>query len=164
MLKTVDTKNNKLPINVSDSGPIEETYFLKIVDEIFPNIINDTRNNGITSKLSITDKLSIGSYIGVPITLSTGEIYATFCRYKLSPGNTLNYRVLFFLNAITDIATELIEKNVKTRFDYNEIKTRNVSVLDHIEIDVYYQPITNLNSDKITAYESLPRFNSTPYK
>ncbi|MBA6326622.1 EAL domain-containing protein [Colwellia sp. MB02u-6] len=160
----VDTKNEMLPINVSDSDPIEETYCAKIVDNVLPNIIHNTKKNDITSKLPITDKLSIGSYIGVPIKLSTGEIYGTFCCYKKSPDDTLNQRDLSFLNAIADIASELIEKNVETEFSHNEMKAKITSVLKQNKINIHYQPIFNLQSNKIIGYESLSRFNTIPYE
>jgi EAL domain-containing protein (putative c-di-GMP-specific phosphodiesterase class I) len=164
VLEVVNTKSNMLPINVNESVPIEESYCAKIVDNVLPNIIHNTKDNAVTSELSITDKLSIGSYIGVPIKLSSGRIYGTFCCYKMSPDDTLNQRDLSFLNAIADIATELIEKNVETETNYNEITERIVSILDHNEIDIHYQPIFSLKSNKIIGYESLSRFNTTPYQ
>ncbi|MFT6917752.1 MAG: EAL domain-containing protein (putative c-di-GMP-specific phosphodiesterase class I) [Cognaticolwellia sp.] len=164
VFKIVDAKNDMLPINVGDSDPIEETYCAKIVDNVLPNIIHNTKENHITNKLPITDKLSIGSYIGVPIKLSTGEIYGTICFYKQSPDDKLNQQDLSFLNAIADIASELIEKNVETEFSYNEMKAKITSVLEQNKIDIHYQPIFNLHSNKIIGYESLSRFNTTPYK
>lgn len=164
VFEVVNAKSNMLPINVNDSDPIEETYCARIVDEVIPNIICNTIEHAVTGKLPITDKLSIGSYIGVPIKLSSGEIYGTFCCYKLSPDDTLNQRDLSFLSAIADIATELIEKNVETEANYNEIMARIVSVLEQNKIDIHYQPIFNLKSNKITGFESLSRFNTTPYK
>jgi EAL domain-containing protein (putative c-di-GMP-specific phosphodiesterase class I) len=168
VFKNVDAKNKMLPFNVSDSDPIEETYCVKIAANVLPNIIHNTKENDITSKMPITDKLSIGSYIGVPIKLSTGEIYGTFCCYKKSPDDTLNHRDLSFLKAIADIASELIEKNVETEFSYNEMKVNITSVLEQNKIDIHYQPIFNFHSNKIIGYESLSRFNTitnkSPYK
>ena len=39
-----------------------------------------------------------------------------------------------------------------------------VSVLEQNKIDTHYQPIFSLKSNNITGYESLSRFNTTPYK
>jgi EAL domain-containing protein (putative c-di-GMP-specific phosphodiesterase class I) len=164
VIKIVDAKNEVSSINVGDSDPIDDTYCEKIVDNVLPNIINNTKENDITSKLEITNKLSIGSYIGVQIILSTGEIYGTFCCYKHSPDDTLNQRDLSFLNAIADIASELIEKNVEAEFSHNEMKVKITSVLEQNEINIHYQPIFNLHSNKIIGYESLSRFNTIPYE
>jgi GAF domain-containing protein len=60
--------------------------------------------------MSVTKKLNIGSYIGVPINLSDGKVYGTFCCYKSDHDKSLNDRDLSFLNLISEIATELIKK------------------------------------------------------
>jgi EAL domain-containing protein (putative c-di-GMP-specific phosphodiesterase class I) len=164
VFEVVNIKNNVLPINVNQSDPIEETYCAKIVDNVLPNIIHDTQENVIARELSITDKLSIGAYIGVPIKLSSGKVYGTFCCYKHSADDTLNQRDLSFLSAIADIATELIEKNIETESNHNEIMAGIVSVLEQDKISIYYQPIFNLKRNKIVGYESLSRFDTTPYK
>ena len=44
----------------------------------------------------MTDKLSIGSYVDVPIKLSSGEVDGNLCCYKISPNDTLNQRDLSF--------------------------------------------------------------------
>jgi hypothetical protein len=107
VFEVASSKSNMLPINVNDHEPIEETYYAKIVNNIIPsiipNIIHDTKEHALISKLFITDKLSIGSYIGVPIKYSSSKIHGTFCYYKLSPDDTLNKRDLPFLIAIGDI-------------------------------------------------------------
>jgi EAL domain-containing protein (putative c-di-GMP-specific phosphodiesterase class I) len=164
VINVLDAKNEMLSINVGDSDPIDDTYCGKIVGNVLPNIIHNTKENHITSKLPITDKLSIGSYMGVPIKLSTGEIYGTFCCYKQSPDDKLNQQDLSFLNAIADIASELIERNVETEFSHNEMKAKITSVLEQNKINIHYQPIFNLHSNKIIGYESLSRFNTIPYQ
>ncbi|MFT7431882.1 MAG: hypothetical protein ACI971_002357, partial [Colwellia sp.] len=164
VIKVLDAKNDMLSINVGDSDPIDDTYCEKIVDNVLPNIIHNTKENDITNSLPITEKLSIGSYIGVQIILSNGEVYGTFCCYKQSPDDTINQRDLSFLNAIADIASELIEKNVKTELSHNEMKAKITSVLEQNKINIHYQPIFNLRSNKIIGYESLSRFNTLPYK
>jgi EAL domain-containing protein (putative c-di-GMP-specific phosphodiesterase class I) len=164
IINAVDANSSMLPINIGDAQALEETYCGKIVDDILPNIINDTKSNDIASKLAITDKLSIGSHIGVPIALSSGKIYGTFCCYKQSTDNSLNQRDLSFLSAIAEIASELIEKKVESEFNYNELRKEISSVLDQNKIDIHYQPIFNLNSNRITGYECLARFKTIPYR
>ena len=164
VIKNVDSKNNTVPINAGDSDPLEKTFCNKIVDNELPNIIHDTQKNDITNNLAVTEALLIGSYIGVPITLSNGNVYGTLCSYKSSSDDTLNQRDLSFLNAIADIASVLIEKNIEIELKYKKIMTMVLFVLDHNKIDIHYQPIFSLESNKITGYEALSRFNITPYK
>lgn len=67
VFKFVDTQNETSPIKVGESDPLEETYCQRIVEHTLPNIIQNTKDNSITKILSVTDKLLIGSYMGVPI-------------------------------------------------------------------------------------------------
>jgi len=67
VFKFVDTQNEISPIKVGESDPLEETYCQRIVEHTLPNIIQNTKDNSITKILSVTDKLLIGSYMGVPI-------------------------------------------------------------------------------------------------
>ncbi|MGK0398095.1 MAG: putative signal transduction protein with EAL and GGDEF domain, partial [Gammaproteobacteria bacterium] len=164
VIKNVDSKNNTVPLTVGYSDPLDKTYCKKIVDNELPNIIHNTQNNDITNNLAVTEALLIGSYIGVPITLSNGIVYGTLCSYKSSPDETLNQRDLSFINAIADIASVLIEKNIEIELKQKKIKTKILSILDQNKIDIYYQPIFSLESNKITGYEALSRFNATPYR
>ncbi|MGO1297405.1 MAG: sensor domain-containing phosphodiesterase [Vibrio sp.] len=156
--------NNISPMDVGDADPLEETYCKRIADDSLSNIIHNTSENTITKALPITDKLSIGSYMGVPIVLSTGETFGTFCCYKKSSDYTLNKRDLSFLNAISDIASSLIEQNITFENECREIEERVQSVLNPEKIDIHYQPIYNLVTNHVSGFESLSRFVTKPYR
>lgn len=164
VFKFVDTGSTTTLINAGDSDPLEETYCKRIVDNELPHIIHDARKNAITRKLNVTDKLSIGSYMGVPIRFSTGKVYGTLCCYKVSPDETLNQRDASFLSAVAEIAGNLIEQNVEARNIHREITERIKSVLDSNKIDIHYQPIYSLHTNKISGFESLSRFFTEPYR
>lgn len=164
VFKFVDTESDNPPMHVGDSDPLEETYCQRIVDDSLSNITQNTSDNDITKELPITDKLSIGSYMGVPIVLSTGETFGTFCCYKESSDYSLNTRDLSFLNAISDIASSLIEQNITLENESREIEERVQSVLKPETIDIHYQPIYNLVTNHVSGFESLSRFVTTPYR
>lgn len=164
VFRFVDADNTHVTIAVGDSDPLEDTYCKRIVDNELDNIIHDTSKNNITKNLDVTDKLSIGSYLGVSIRLSNGKVYGTFCCYKNDPDTTLNARDLSFLNIIAEIVSSFIEKDLEEKFKHREVTERIRSVLDNNSIDIHYQPIYNLHSNKISGFESLSRFSSEPYR
>lgn len=164
VFKFVNAKNENAPIEVGDSDPLEETYCKKIVDNKLSNIIYDTSKNDITKKLSVTDTLSIGSYMGVPIMLSSGEVYGTFCCYKDASDETLNKRDLSFLNAISEIASDLIEANIATENIRRDSVKRIQSALDENKINIHYQPIYDVQTNQVAGFESLSRFTTEPYR
>lgn len=164
VFRFVDAENENSPIKAGDSDPLKETYCKKIVDNKLTNIICDTSKNDITRKLDVTDKLSIGSYIGVPIFLSNGEVYGTFCCYKNSSDKTLNQRDLSFLRAISEIASDLIETNFASEKTRRDSVKRIHSALEENKLNIHYQPIYNIQTNQIAGFESLSRFVTEPYR
>ena len=92
IFKLVDTKRRNEIVKVGNFDPINETYCNKLANNELDNIIPDTSKNSITRDMPVTKKLNIGAYIGVPITLSNGDIYGTFCCYNEQEDDTLNKR------------------------------------------------------------------------
>lgn len=164
VFRFVDAENEKSPVKVGNSDPLEETYCKKIVDNKLTNIIHDTSKNAITSRLKVTDTLSIGSYMGVPIMLSSGEVYGTFCCYKNSSDKTLNQRDLSFLRAMSEIASDLIETNIASEKTRRDSVKRIQSVLNENKLNIYYQPIYNIQTNQLAGFESLSRFITEPYR
>jgi transcriptional regulator with GAF, ATPase, and Fis domain len=112
VFKVVDNPSANKTVKVGNSDPINETYCHKITEKQLSPIITNSKINPITQIMPVTDKLNIGAYIGVPINLSNGKLYGTFCCYKSHHDESLNERDLSFLNMISEIATGLIEKNL----------------------------------------------------
>lgn len=164
LLKIVDTKHINPIVEAGASDPLNESYCKRITDNELDNIINDTKSNQITRDMPVTKKLNIGSYLGVPITLSSGDIYGTFCCYKEQKDETLNKRDLSFLQLVSDLASEIIDKQLQ---EFHEIETTKAKIIDVItnnNVKMHYQPIYSLKTNSPVGYESLSRFNSEPYR
>lgn len=164
VFKVVDNPSENQIVKVGNSDPIKETYCQKITDEKLNPIITNTEANSITKAMPVTKKLGIGSYIGVPINLSNGKLYGTFCCYKSHHDESLNERDLSFLNLISEIATGLIEINLSKRVSRNHTKSVIQQIITDNDINIYYQPIYSLRHNKVVGFESLARFFTTPYK
>lgn len=164
VFKFVDVDSESCPIRVGGSDPLEETYCKKIVDNQLDNIIHDTSKNDITKNLDVTAALSIGSYMGVPIRLSNGEVYGTFCCYKYSSDRLLNERDLSFLKAISEITSDLIESNIVFENSCRDCINQIQSVLNEDKLTIYYQPIYDVQIDRLVGFESLSRFMTEPYQ
>lgn len=164
VFRFVNAISDHPPVKVGNSDPLEMTYCKKIADSELPNIICDTGANDITRALSVTEKLSIGSYMGVPLILSNGDIFGTLCCFKKETSKSLNKRDLGFLKAISEIASNLLENLVEDEQKSQEIAQRIQSVLSPEKIDIHYQPILDLETNTVTGFESLSRFVSEPYR
>ncbi|MBA6415040.1 EAL domain-containing protein [Colwellia sp. 6M3] len=164
VFKLVDKQTSSSTVCVGNSDVIKETYCQKIADNQLDPIITDTKANPITNVMPITKELNIGCYIGVPIVLSDGGMYGTFCCYKSHPDDSLNGRDLTFLTLISEVAAELIEKNVQFEMLNKDAKLAIENVIKTKGIDIYFQPIFSLNTNKISGFEALSRFTSIPYR
>lgn len=162
--KVVDNPSENQIVKVGNADPITETYCQKITDDKLSPIITNTYANPITKAMPVTEKLGIGAYIGVPINLSNGKLYGTFCCYKSHHDESLNDRDLSFLNIISEIATGLIEKNLSKSISRNHAKSAIEQILSDNDISIYFQPIFSLKNNKVAGFESLARFFTTPYK
>jgi EAL domain-containing protein (putative c-di-GMP-specific phosphodiesterase class I) len=164
VFKVVDNPSENQIVKVGNADPINETYCQKITDEKLSPIITNTKANPITKAMPVTKKLGIGAYIGVPINLSNGKLYGTFCCYKSHHDESLNDRDLSFLNIISEIATDLIEKNLSKSVSHTHTKSVIQQIISDNDISMYFQPIYSLRHNKIAGFESLARFFTTPYK
>ncbi|TMP73379.1 hypothetical protein CWB76_00030 [Pseudoalteromonas sp. S1609] len=164
VFKVVDNPSENQIVKVGNADPIKETYCQKITDDKLSPIITNTYANPITKAMPVTEKLGIGAYIGVPINLSNGKLYGTFCCYKSHHDESLNDRDLSFLNIISEIATGLIEKNLSKSISRNHAKSAIEQIISDNDISIYFQPIFSLKNNKVAGFESLARFFTTPYK
>ena len=164
VFKVVDNPSENQIVKVGNADPINETYCQKITDDKLSPIITNTNANPITMAMPVTEKLGIGAYIGVPINLSNGKLYGTFCCYKSHHDESLNDRDLSFLNLISEIATGLIEKNLSKSISRNHAKSAIEQIISDNDISIYFQPIFSLKNNKVAGFESLARFFTTPYK
>lgn len=164
VFKVVDNPSENQIVKVGNADPINETYCQKITDDKLSPIITNTNANPITKAMPVTEKLGIGAYIGVPINLSNGKLYVTFCCYKSHHDESLNDRDLSFLNIISEIATGLIEKNLSKSISRNHAKSAIEQIISDNDISIYFQPIFSLKNNKVAGFESLARFFTTPYK
>lgn len=164
VFKFVDAGDSVVPLSAGQSDPLEDTYCKQIVDNRLPGIIPDARKNKITRALEVTERLSIGAYLGIPIVLSNGQVYGTFCCYKETQDDSLNDRDMSFLSAIAEISSNLIEHNIAAESKHRDIADAVKAVIDDNRLSIHYQPIYNLQTNQISGYECLSRFSAEPHR
>ncbi|GAA0397461.1 hypothetical protein GCM10009133_03120 [Cocleimonas flava] len=164
VFKYIDSKKESCVIKAGDSDPVNETYCHKIVNGEIPEHITDTLKNPITEKLDVTTALSIRHYMGVPIRIADGSIYGTFCCFNHKTDETIGERELSMLRIFADLAGKQIDSNIKSNLEKKEMTDRVISILDPSKLNMVYQPIYDIQQDKITGYESTLRVMTNPYR
>ncbi len=62
-----------------DGIPVENTFCTQLVDVQLPNVIQDARNDERVNDLDVMWDAGIGSYVGIPLRFSNGQIYGILC-------------------------------------------------------------------------------------
>lgn len=161
----VDVKqreNDPGPPRPGMSHLLEESYCQRLVDGRLPELIPDTRQEPEAMALPVTQALSIGAYMGVPIRFSNGRLYGTFCCYRNEADETLNERDMGFLRLFATVAGRLLERQINVRKSRAEMTARIRSVIDEARFNMVFQPIVDVAAQQVIGYEALTRFDVEP--
>jgi EAL domain-containing protein (putative c-di-GMP-specific phosphodiesterase class I) len=143
--------------------PLEDTYCKRITDGRLDHVIPDAAADPALAALAITDSLSIGAYVGVPIVLSDGSLYGSFCSFRRTPDPTLTPRDARFLSLVASLLSERLEADRAVQGRQAVELARVQAVLsDAGSPRIVYQPIVDLGSRTVWALEALSRFDAAP--
>ncbi len=162
VFRYVDSSWAKNPVQVGAGDPLEESYCARIVDGRMPELMNDAQMNACAAELPATFAIPVGAHVSVPIRMSDGSVYGTFCCFSRSADTSLNLRDLNLMRVFADIAGKMIERERRRDDSQHEIHDRILQVLGDDTLNIVYQPIYDLDKSAITGFESLARFTSTP--
>lgn len=149
-------------IKINDSDPLDDSYCQRVVDGRLPELIHDATKNPVAKQLPVTDALPVGAHLSVPIELSNGDIYGTFCAFSREADLTLQDRDLELMRTFSEIAAKRIEKELELKSLRKTIENRINAVLEGDSLSIVYQPIFRLHDHKVMGFESLARFNIEP--
>jgi EAL domain-containing protein (putative c-di-GMP-specific phosphodiesterase class I) len=164
LFRYVDSTAEKPPISVGDSDPLEESYCHYIVDGRLPQLIQDASCIPLAMALPATTALPVGAHISVPIVLSDGRIYGTFCCFKSVPDLTLLDRDLALMKIFAEFTGKQLERQFAANRAHDDMIQRVRSVIDAQNVTIVYQPIYDFVADRIVGFEALARFSAMPIR
>ena len=162
IFRYVDSSWTKNPVHVGGGGPLDESYCQRVVDGRLPELINDARVNPVAAELAATFDIPVGAHMSVPIHLSDGSIYGTFCCFSRGTDTSLNPRDLSLMRVLAELAGKMIDRERKSIVHHRASTERVRKVLNSDAIQIVYQPIIDLNQGAIAGFESLARFSAMP--
>lgn len=90
--------------------PLEGTFCKRVVEGSLPNVVPDASNDARVGGLEVTREAGIGSYVGVPLRLSSGRVYGTLCCLSHSPEPRLRERDAKFVGVLARLVADQIER------------------------------------------------------
>lgn len=129
-----------------------------ILDKKLPAVIPDLKRFPLAMKLPAARLPHIRSYVSVPVRLSDGTLYGTFCAAGLTSDKGLTKRDQSLMEVLAHAAAVIIEPDVVDRARRADIAERLAPILATGGPAVVLQPIVDLATGRRVGAEALSRF------
>jgi GAF domain-containing protein len=103
-------ENESFGMDKGGAYPLEGSYCQRMVLGQIPKAVRDTTENEELRDLELTKEAGIGSYVGVPITLSDGTLYGTICTASSAASPELADRDVQFMEVLAKIIASQLEQ------------------------------------------------------
>ena len=137
----------------------QETSLCQAVrDGDLPPVMPDLKAFPAAMALPAARLPRIRSFVTVPVRLSDGSLYGTFCAAGLTSDPELTERDRALMEVLASAAATLVEPGLRERARAEEVESRLRPVIDAGGPLVLLQPIVDLATGTRTGAEALSRF------
>ena len=164
VFRYVDSLSEDLPVRVGASDPLEDSFCQRVVDGRLPELMHDASRVAEARTLAVTAALPVGAHLSVPIRLSDGRVYGTFCCFSRCADDSLGERDVKTLRCFADMTARFIEEQVVEDRRRRDLLVRYAGVLDGERFHAAYQPIVRLPDRTVVGHEALTRFVDEPVR
>lgn len=158
VFRYVDTELAISPVRVGGSDPSEESYCRYVVAGEIPELLRDPSQHPVTAQLAVTHELPVGTHLSVPIVLSDGSVYGTFCCFAHRVVDSVAEEHVAALRVIADILGEYLETLEVDRRERDRQRRRVAELVVGRDVMVVCQPIERLEDGELLGMEALARF------
>lgn len=147
-----------LPMGPGYREPKENGYCWHILQGNLPELIQDPADFPLTQELAITHILPVGCHLNVPLRLSDGTVYGSFCALSRTPDRSMTERDVGVLRAFAALASEQIESNLEDDVRRSALQNTIGKLISGDRLTIFHQPIHVLSDNRAAGVECLARF------
>lgn len=162
VFRYVDAASEVSCVQVGTRDPLEESYCQYVVDGSLPQLLADPGKHPVSARLAVTTALGVGTHVSVPIHLSDGRVYGTFCCFGFEVTTSVEPRDLLAVRMLAQVVAGYVEELDVEERDRRRRRDEITALLDDPSaITMLFQPLVGLATGDIVAVEALARFAST---
>ncbi|WP_163008287.1 GAF domain-containing protein, partial [Pseudomonas viridiflava] len=109
-----------IPLSPGDVLEMSAGYCRGVVSGELPGLIRDTGQLPAAMAIPQTPGLPIGAHMSVPIHLSDGRLYGTFCCFSHAPDPGLTERDLKMMKVFAELIAERLESDLQMVRDHDD--------------------------------------------
>jgi len=162
VFRFVDEDDGAPRLDVGASDPRESSYCQRVVDGRLPELIPNAGENAEALTLPATQQIPIGAHLSVPIRLEDGSVYGTLCCFDRRPDTSLNERDLGMMRVFADFAARQLERQRARKRRDRAVEAKIREVLDQRHFHMLFQPMHDLDAQRVAGFEALARFTAVP--
>lgn len=147
-----------LPHKPGLKEPQEESFCYHILHGRLPELIQDAADYPLAQTLPITKALPVGCHLNMPLRLSTGAVYGSFCFLSRAADRSITERDMGVIRAFAALALEQIEGDLETEMRLSALSAAVDEVIEKRLLAIVHQPIVALQSGRAVGVEGLARF------
>lgn len=158
----LEVVESSIPFLFSEGSRAEQRTSLcqAVRDGDLPPVMPDLKAFPAAMSLPAARLPRIRSFVTVPVTLSDGSLYGTFCAAGLTSDPELTERDRALMEVLASAAATLVEPGLRERTRAQEVEARLAPVITAGGPVVLLQPIVTLATGVRTGAEALSRFPS----
>lgn len=129
---------------------------------MFGRTVGDIADEPRLVERPLLRELRVRALLEVPIVLADGSVYGTLGCLSRTPRPELGDRQLALLRAFADVVAQRVEVAHEVGSRARAQRRRILEVISSGQPNVVFQPIVELGSGRVAAYEALSRFAAEP--
>lgn len=145
-------------VTPGEGDPLDETYCAHVVAGRVPAFLPDPREHPVTAALEVTEALPVGTHLSVPLRLSDGSVYGTFCGFNHEVRSELTEEDLEVVRLVASMVAGHVEEAELARRAAEERRQALQRLVPGRQLAAAVQPIVRLEDRAVVGAEALSRF------